>query len=108
MSHLSDNYVHLRGFVKRDAQSRHVRDGLTIMDFTLVVPSGDTARDVYVDCVAYGRVVGDADGYVEEGELISVEGRIGFRTWTDTHGIRKRGCIIVVDAMEYEEEQDVD
>lgn len=104
MGALPDNFVHMRGTVKRDAEARTVRDGLPILDFTLVVPSGDTARDVYVDCVAYGDVVEDTEGFVEEGEEVTVEGRMGFRTWTDSYGNRKRGCIVVANSIECEED----
>lgn len=104
MQDLPDNFVHMRGTVKRDAEARRVREGLRIMDFTLVVGETPETRGTYIDCEAYGPVVDQVDGFVEEGELVTAEGHFGFRTWTDADGIRRSGRVVIVDEIECKED----
>lgn len=104
MRDLPDNFVHMRGTVKRDAEARRVREGLEVIDFCLEVPSGDTGKNVFVDCEAYGTVVDCMEGFVEMGETITAEGRIAYRSWTDSRGVLHSGKIVIVDDVEYEEE----
>ena len=82
MHDLPDNFVHLTGVIKRDAEARRVREGLHIMDFTIVVGAEEGRRGTYIDCEAYGPVIEATEGFVEEGELVTIEGRVGFRTWS--------------------------
>jgi single-stranded DNA-binding protein len=79
-----------------------VREGLEVIDFCLEVPSGDAGKNVYVDCEAYGTVVDYMEGFVEGGETITVEGRIAYRSWTDSRGVLHSGKIIIVDEVEYD------
>ena len=104
MRDLPDNFVHLHGKVKRDVEAREVREGLQVIDFCLVVSSGDAGKNVYVDCEAYGTVVDYMEGFVRGGEKITVEGRITYRSWTDCWGTLRSGRTIIVDELEYEEE----
>lgn len=104
MHSLPDNFVHLSGTIKRDAEARLVREGLRIMDFTLVVGATPETRGTYIDCEAYGHVVEQAEGFMEEGEGVTIEGHFGFRTWTDSQGVRRSGRVIIIDEIEYEED----
>lgn len=104
MHELPDNFVHLTGTIKRYAEERRVREGLHVMDFTIVVGATPETRGTYVDCEAYGPVIEATDGYVDEGELVTIEGHVGFRTWTDQNGVRRTGRVIIVDEIECEEE----
>ena len=104
MHDLPDNFVHLTGVIKRDAEARRVREGLHIMDFTIVVGAEEGRRGTYIDCEAYGPAIEATEGYVEEGELVTIEGHFGFRTWTDPNGVRRSGRVIIVDEIDCEEE----
>lgn len=95
---MNGNYVRLVGTVKRDATREWIRKGLPVMNFTVVVPS-DGERGAYVDCVAYGEIVEEFDGYVSEGEAIEVEGYLSFRSYTDSEGCRKTMQFVHVESM---------
>lgn len=96
------NFVRFEGVVKRNAEAKELRKGLSVMDFTLVVPSLDGGQGVYVDCEAYGDAVETIGGYVEEGETIGFVGRMGYRTWTDGRGVKRSGTIAIVDRFDTE------
>lgn len=95
---MQGNYVRLVGSVKRDAQQEWIRQNLPVMNFCIAVPA-DGERRVYVDCVAYGDVVSDFEGFLEAGEEVEVEGYISFRSYTDSSGQRKTMQYIHVEAM---------
>ena len=93
------NHVTLAGTVKQDAIARRVREGLRSMDFTLVTCT--RGKPVYVDCVAYGRVVDEQlEGFVNEGERIEVEGSLSFRTMTAQDGTRRTRSVVYVERAE--------
>ena len=96
------NFVRFEGTVKRNAEANEIRKGLSVIDFTLVVPSLDGGQGVYVDCEAYGDAVETIGGYVEEGETIGFVGRMCYRTWTDSRGVKRSGTIAIVDQFDTE------
>lgn len=100
---VGDNFVYVCGRAKRSAEARHVRNGLVMMDFALAVDELD-GKDCYVDCVAKSSVCEELGNYVEEGEVIAVSGRLCHRSWTDPSGTRRTGKVVMVDNVEYLEE----
>jgi single-stranded DNA-binding protein len=95
----SNNYVRIEGCVKEDAKSKRIREGLSAMDFTLVVNGVEKERATYVDCISYGDVVNGLDGYVDKGEYMELEGHLTFRTYTAPDGTKRTGMVVYVDEV---------
>ena len=93
---LPDNFVHIVGTCKRDAEATYVRSGLQVLNFSLVVPDQFSDRDVYIDCVAFGDAVEALEGFVTGGETLRVIGRLTFRSWTDATGMQRNGKVVYV------------
>lgn len=95
---MQGNYVRLVGQVKRAAEQEWIRKGMPVLNFSVAVPS-DGNRPVYVDCIAYGSVVEDFEGYVDAGETVEVEGHLSFRTYTGANGSKGTRLFVHVDSM---------
>lgn len=93
------NYVSVRGRVLRDERERFVRDGLSVIDFTLAVDYPDGDKPVYVDCYGCNDACDALDGFVEAGEVISVEGYLTFRTYTTKSGQRRSGMVVYAESV---------
>lgn len=99
------NSVSITGTVKRSAEAARIREGLSILDFTLCVATDGSDRPTYVDCRATPDS-GEACDYVVEGERIRVDGSLSFRTYTNSRGHRKSGLIVLAEEMEFLDEEE--
>jgi hypothetical protein len=96
---MKGNEVRVFGRVKRDSDADRVREGMSVLDFTLEVEDGG-GRPVYVDCMATSPIVEDVfGGGVDAGEDIGVEGRLTFRTYTNGIGRKVSGLIVFVEGV---------
>ncbi len=105
---LPDNFVHIVGVCKRDADATQLRAGLQVLNFSLVVPDPFSDRDVYIDCVAMGDAVDALEGFVTGGELLCVIGRLTFRSWTDANGVQRSGKVVYVDKVYDQEDMEAE
>ena len=97
-----DNYVRIVGTAKYDSEAREIREGLMVLNFTLVVDGVGNERPTFVDCVAYDQhiVREQMEGFVEAGEEFEVEGHLTFRSFTQSNGVLRSGMVVYVDSME--------
>lgn len=74
------NMVHLAGTVKRDA-----KEGKGVLDFALEVENADNRYDIF-DCrlTTNSKAWEVLDGFVTEGEYISVTGHLIKKTYTES------------------------
>lgn len=96
---MTGNSVVITGRVKRDASARVIRDGLSVLNFTLMVYEGNE-RWAYVDCSAYADACDQLEGYVEADEQVTVHGHLSFRTYTDGGGRKRTGIVVMVERTE--------
>lgn len=98
---MGENFVHIEGTVKRDAEAVEPRPNIMVTSFCLAVP--DPAMDgamVYVDCFAATDASNQLEGFVSKGERLAVDGRLTFRTMTDYKGRKKSAMVVYVDNVE--------
>ena len=93
---MNNNSVHVIGRVKRDARAVAVREGLSVLNFALVVEM-EGEKPLYVDCAAYGDAAESLDGYVECGEVLSVDGWLSHRTYTGGDGRVRTSMVVMVE-----------
>lgn len=105
---MTDNFVHIQGTVKHDSEAVVVRQGLSMMDFCLVVKDFATGRDVFVDCFASDEVVDSLEGFVSEGETLEVTGHLTYRTITNKYGVKASRLYVFAEEVNDMEDDDVD
>ena len=102
---MAENYVHIEGTVKRDAEAVEPRSGVMVMSFCLAVPDpSNEDMMVFVDCFAATDASRQLDGFVTKDERLAVDGQLTFRTMTDYKGRKKSALVVYVDNVEEIEE----
>jgi single-stranded DNA-binding protein len=93
-----ENEVIIAGSVLRYAESRQIRSGLRIIDFTLSVNDPDGERDVYVDCYGTNELCDMVGDHVDEGDVLQVTGHLTYRTFTDQRGQKRSGLVVCAES----------
>ena len=103
---MQDNQVYIRGTVKRDAEGVATPSGGKMMNFCLAIPDAFNRKTmVYVDCVAMAEIVDEIEGFLTEGEEVTVGGSLTFRTVTKENGKKKTGLSVYVESIDIKEEK---
>ena len=110
------NIVLLVGRVARDPETRTTNGGTTVTSLSLVTdrPARDKDGKTYKDENGYtakdsefhrvtcfnglAKTVGQ---YCSKGQLVSLEGRIHYTQWEDQDGIKRYGCEIIADKVDF-------
>lgn len=95
---MDNNSVHVVGKVKRDAQASEPRDGMRIINFTLVVEM-EGEKPLYVDCAAMNDACDSLDGYVERDEILAVDGWLTHRTYTGADGRVRTSMVVMAERV---------
>lgn len=100
------NRVVLIGRLTRDPEVRYTTAGVPVATLGIAVhrvtknESGDYDVDFF-NVVAWRRTAEFAQNYLKKGRLISVDGRLQTRSWTDQQSGQKRTVVeIVADSLE--------
>lgn len=97
------NFVSVSGRVMRDAVPTGTEGA---MFFCLKVEDEDGM--VLVDCVLMPSLFDQCEYHLDKDEHIGVEGKLTYRTWTDQLGRRRSGMEVLVQTIEFLEDEDVD
>ncbi|MCS6777609.1 MAG: single-stranded DNA-binding protein [Chloroherpetonaceae bacterium] len=99
------NRVVLIGRLTRDPEVRYTTAGVPVATMGIAVhrvtrnESGDYDVDFF-NVVAWRRTAEFAQNYLKKGRLISVDGRLQTRSWTDQAGQKRTVVEIVADSLE--------
>ena len=110
------NIVLLVGRVTRDPETRQTQGGTDITTLSVVTdrPARDKEGKTYKDKDGY--TVKDAEfhritcfnglgknvaQYCTKGQLVSVKGRIHYSQWEDGEGVKRYGCEILADEVDF-------
>ena len=110
------NIVVLVGRVTRDPESRETNGGTTVTNLSVVTdrPARNSEGKTYKD--EKGFTVKDAEfhritcfnglgknvaQYCTKGQMVSIEGRIHYTQWEDGDGIKRYGCEILADKVDF-------
>ena len=110
------NITILTGRLARDPESRTFEGGTTVTTVTVVTdrPARNKDGKTYKD--EKGYTVKDSEfhrvtcfnglgknvaQYCTKGQLVSVEGRIHYTQWEDGEGIKRYGCEILADKVDF-------
>ena len=110
------NIVLLVGRLARDPESRETSGGTTIASLSLVTdrPARDKEGKTYKD--ETGFTVKDSEfhrvtcfnglgksvsQFCTKGQMVSVKGRIHYTQWEDKEGVKRYGCEILADEVNF-------
>ena len=110
------NLVVLIGRIARDPESRTTQGGTTVTQVSVVTdrPARDKDGKTYKD--EKGYTVKDAEfhrvtcfnglgqnvaKYCAKGQLVSVEGRLHYTEWTDKENVKRYGCEVIADKIDF-------
>ena len=110
------NLVILTGRIARDPETRETKGGTSVTGITVVTdrPARDKDGKTYKDENGYtakdsefhrvtcfnglAKTVGE---YCSKGQLVSVQGRLHYTQWEDEDGIKRYGCEILADKVDF-------
>lgn len=100
------NRVILIGRLTRDAELRKTASGLSVASFTVAVddprknPDG-TSNTLFMNCTLFGQRADNFVKYTHKGSLVSVEGRLQQRKYTNKAGVQVTTIETVVDGFDF-------
>ena len=110
------NLVILTGRLARDPESRETKGGTSVTGITVVTdrPARDKDGKTYKDENGYtakdsefhrvtcfnglSKTVGQ---FCTKGQLVSVQGRLHYTQWEDQEGVKRYGCEILADKVDF-------
>lgn len=110
------NIAILVGRVARDPETRTTNGGTTVTSLSLVTDrpardkdgktykdeNGYTAKDSEFHRVTCFNGLGqNVAKYCSKGQLVSLEGRIHYTQWEDQEGVKRYGCEIIADKVDF-------
>ena len=110
------NIAILVGRVARDPETRTTNGGTTVTSLSVVTDrpardkdgktykdeNGYTAKDSEFHRVTCFNGLGqNVAKYCSKGQLVSLEGRIHYTQWEDQDGIKRYGCEIIADKVDF-------
>lgn len=97
------NHISLMGRLTRDPELRRTQSGTLVAAFSLAVnrnykdrESGEAPVD-FIDIVAWRNTAEFVSKYFTKGRMVSVEGRLQIRSWTDRDGNKRRTAEVIAD-----------
>ena len=109
------NLVILVGRIARDPETRITQGGTDITTVSVVTDrparregktykdeNGFTAKDSEFHRVTcFNGLAQNVGKFCTKGQLVSVEGRIHYTEWTDKDGVKRYGCEIIADTVNF-------
>ncbi len=90
------NHITIMGRMTRDPELRRTGSGVAVASFTVAVDRDFAKGEAdFFDCVAWNATAEFIDKYFSKGQLIVVDGRMEFRSWTDKNGQSRRSPEVV-------------
>ena len=110
------NLVVLIGRIARDPEGRTTQSGTTVTQVSVVTdrPARDKDGKTYKDDKGYTAKEAEfhrvtcfnglgqnVAKYCTKGQLVSVEGRLHYTEWTDKDGVKRYGCEVIADKVDF-------
>ncbi|AEA33650.1 single-stranded DNA-binding protein [Hippea maritima] len=103
------NKVFLMGNLTRDPELRYTPAGLGVATFNMAVntPAGKDengnikTETLFVDVVVFGRLAEAVGEFLTKGFPVFVEGRLRYRTWEDSNGIRRSKHEVLANKIQF-------
>ncbi len=103
----SFNSVILLGNLTRDPEMRTTPNGTSVASFGLAVNrryrQGDETREevCFVDIVCFGRQAETANEYLNKGNLVTIEGRLQWRSWETPEGQKRSKHEVIANNIQF-------
>lgn len=110
------NLVILVGRIARDPEARQTQGGTAVTTISVATDrparnkegktykdeNGYTAKDTeYHRVTCFNGLGTNVAKYCRKGQLVSVEGRIHYSSWEDNQGVKRYGCEIYADKVDF-------
>lgn len=95
------NKVILSGRLTQEPQFMKASDGLSIINLTLAVKNKfDKEKPNYIRCCAYKFIADYINQYVNQGDMIEVEGRLQVRNYKDNDNKNRTVTEVIVESVD--------
>lgn len=96
------NRTIIMGRLTRDPELRRTGSGIAVTSFSIAVdrdytPQGQEKETDFFDCVAWRQTGEFIAKYFTKGRMITVDGKLQTRSWTDKDGNKRKTVEIVAD-----------
>lgn len=101
------NSVVLMGNLTRDPELRTTPNGTSVASFGLAVNrryrQGDEQREevCFIDIVCFGRQAETASEYLSKGNLVTIEGRLQWRSWDTPEGQKRSKHEVIANNVQF-------
>lgn len=110
------NLIILVGRIARDPESRQTQGGTSVTTISVATDrplrnkegktykdeNGYTAKETeYHRVTCFNGLGTNVAKYCRKGQLVSVEGRIHYSSWEDNQGVKRYGCEIYADKVDF-------
>ena len=110
------NTVLLVGRIARDPESRDTQGGTTVTSLSVVTdrPARNKEGKTYKDdngytvkdsefhrVTCFNGLAQNVARFCSKGQLVTVEGRIHYTSWDDKDGVKRYGCEILADQIDF-------
>ena len=110
------NIAILTGRIARDPDTRETKGGTNVTGITVVTdrPARDKDGKTYKDengytakesefhrVTCFNGLGQNVAKYCTKGQLVTVEGRIHYTSWDDKDGVKRYGCEIIADKVDF-------
>lgn len=99
------NRVTLIGRLTRDPELKKTTTGKSVVNFSIAVnkrikPTDGSPDADFFNVVAWGQTAEFVSNYINKGRLVSVDGRLEQRNYTDKEGNKREAISVVADNIE--------
>ena len=100
------NKVIMIGRNTKDIELKQTTSGTSVAEFSIAVKrafknaNGENDSDFF-NCIAYGKTAETISRYVKKGDMISVDGRLQVRNYTNKEGRKIYVTEIIVENVEF-------
>jgi len=110
------NLIILVGRIARDPEARQTQGGTSVTTISVATDrplrnkegktykdeNGYTAKETeYHRVTCFNGLGTNVAKYCRKGQLVSVEGRIHYSSWEDNQGVKRYGCEIYADKVDF-------
>jgi single-strand DNA-binding protein len=110
------NLIILVGRIARDPEARQTQGGTSVTTISVATDrplrnkegktykdeNGYTAKETeYHSVTCFNGLGTNVAKYCRKGQLVSVEGRIHYSSWEDNQGVKRYGCEIYADKVDF-------
>lgn len=90
------NSISISGNLGRDAERRALGDGTAVLSFSVADSQGRDKPTIWWSCSIFGKRADALEQYLTKGQVVTVNGSISEREWSDKDGNKRKSLDVRV------------